>query len=179
MLRSSFKAAGSAVCATLLVAGLLGGCVSSRPAGPGAVSADPVAEAIGRCAAATIGGAVVGTLIGAAAGGGRAAGTGALIGGAVGGVGCAVLTALDTQDKERIRNAQIAAAATNQPRYLNYQGSDGRARQITVRPQTPTQTAETGRLCRILDTSASIGGGSAELPPTKVCRTERGEWLPA
>lgn len=178
MLRRSIKAGGTAVCAGLLVGGLLGGCVSSRPAGSGPASADPVAEAIGRCAAATIGGAVVGTLIGAAAGGGRGAGTGALIGGAVGGVGCAVLTALDAQDKERIRNAQIAAAATNQPRYLNYQGSDGRPRQITVRPQA-AQTAETGRLCRVLDTSASIGGGSAELPPAKVCRTERGEWLPA
>lgn len=178
MLRSSFKAAGSAACAGLLVGGLLGGCMSSRPAGSAAVSADPVAEAIGRCAAATIGGAVVGTLIGAAAGGNRGAGAGALIGGAVGGVGCAVLTALDAQDKERIRNAQIAAAATNQPRYLTYQGSDGRARQITVRPQA-TQTAETGRLCRVLDTSATIGGGSAELPPAKVCRTDKGEWLPA
>lgn len=159
--------------------GLLGGCVSSRPAGPGAIAADPVAEAIGRCAAATLGGAVVGTLIGAAAGGNRGAGAGALIGGAVGGVGCAVITALDAQDKERIRNAQIAAAATNQPRYLTYQGGDGRTRQITVRPQAAAPTAETGRLCRVLDTSATIDGGAADLPPAKVCRTDKGEWLPA
>lgn len=182
MERGFFRAAGLAVCVGGLLSAPLSGCMSSRPAGSTAVAvADPVADAIGRCAAATIGGAVVGTLIGAAAGGGRAAGAGALIGGAVGGVGCAVLTALDAQDKERIRNAQIAAAAANQPRYLTYTGNDGKARQITIRPQAVApQTAQAGRVCRALDTSASIGGaGSADLPTAIVCRTDKGEWLPA
>lgn len=182
MLRKSFKAAGIAVCMGGLLAGPLSGCTSSRQAGSAAVGAvDPVGDAIGRCAAATIGGAVVGTLIGAAAGGGRAAGAGALIGGAVGGVGCAVLTALDAQDKERIRNAQIAAAASNQPRYLSYTGNDGKARAITVRPQAAApQTAQAGRVCRALDTTASIGGsGATDLPTALVCRTDKGEWLPA
>lgn len=171
-----FKAVGTAVCVALLA----GGCVGARPNATAAAGA-PVDDAVAKCAAATIGGAVIGTLIGAAAGGNRGAGAGALIGGAVGGVGCAVLTALDRQDKERIRSAQIAAAATNQPRYLAYQGADGRRREITIRPQkAEPQVAEGGRICRPVDTSATIvGAGSADLPTALVCRTPRGDWVPA
>ena len=121
------KAAGVTVCVGLLA----GGCTTSRSDG-GPVAAD---DAAGRCVASAVGGLVIGTLIGAAAGGSRGAAIGAAAGGLTGGIGCAVLTALDAQDKERIRNAQIAAAATNQPRYLSYVGSDDRQRQITVRPR--------------------------------------------
>ncbi|WP_375463095.1 hypothetical protein [uncultured Methylobacterium sp.] len=74
------------------------------------------------------------------------------------------------------------AAATNQPRYLSCQGSDGRKREITVRPQSaPTQTAEAGnRICRRTDGSATIdGAGTTELPQQLVCRTSKGDWLPA
>lgn len=166
------KAAGVALCLSLLA----GGCTTSRSGG-GAVAAD---DAAGRCVASAVGGAILGTLIGAAAGGSRGAAIGAAAGGVTGGLGCAVLTALDAQDKERIRNAEIAAAATNRPRYLSYVGTDGRQREITVRPQpAPVRTAETGeRICRATDTTATIAGaGSADLPQKLVCRTPSGAWV--
>lgn len=122
-------------------------------------------DAVAKCATATIGGAVIGTLIG----------------GAVGGVGCAVLTALDRQDRERIRSAQSAAAATSQPRYRAYQGADGKKREITIRPQNVApQVAEGGRICRAVDTAASIAGtGSADLRTALVRRIATGDWAPA
>lgn len=168
------RAAGAALCAGLAV----GGCTTARPGG-GPAAADNTA---GRCVASAVGGAILGSLIGAAAGGSRGAAAGALAGGVTGGLGCAVLAVLDAQDRERIRAAQIAAAATNRPRYLSYVGSDGRRREITVKPQAaPVRTAEAGdRICRATDTSASVAGaGSAELPQQLVCRTPAGTWVPA
>lgn len=122
-------------------------------------------DAVAKCATATIGGAVIGTLIG----------------GAVGGVGCAVLTALDRQDRERIRSAQSAAATTNQPRYHSCQGADGKKREITIRPQNVApQVAEGGRIYRAVDTAASIAGtGSVDLPTALVRRIATGDWAPA
>ncbi|KQP51455.1 hypothetical protein ASG40_17080 [Methylobacterium sp. Leaf399] len=171
----------------LCVVGLLGGCTSTRGGGGGGSSAAAsrplLDDAIGRCVASTLIGAGIGALVGAATGGGRRAGVGAAVGAGVGGLACAVLTALDAQDKERIRNAQIAAAATNTPQYLAYQGADGRQRQITVRPQAaPAVAAEAAgnRICRAADTSASIDGtGTTALPQQLVCRTASGDWLPA
>ena len=40
--------------------------------------------------------------------------------------------------------------------------------------------AEGGRICRAVDTSATISGtGSADLPTALVCRTGKGDWVPA
>ena len=131
--------------------------------------------------ASLIGGVVLGTVIGAAAGGNRGAAIGAGAGALAGGAACAVIAALDAQDKARIRQAQIEAASSSQPRYLSYNGSDGKSRTITVRPKpVPSGTQTAGRICRQTDGEASIQGtGQAELPPQLVCRTPGGDWLPA
>lgn len=175
----TMRAAGLA----LSLSAVLSGCVGSRGGSPASSGGSGSVEAaIGRCIASTLVGAGIGALIGAAAGGGQRTGVGAAVGAGVGGLACAVLTALDAQDKERIRNAQIAAAATNRPQYLAYQGSDGRQREITVRPTAPvTEPAPVAnRICRATDTSATIAGtGSTELPQQLVCRTGNGDWLPA
>lgn len=155
-----------------------GGCVSSGGAG-GQSALDSAAA---RCVASVIGGALVGGLIGAAAGGRNSAAIGAASGAAFGGVACAVIATLDAQDKARIRQAQIEAAASNQPRYLSYNGGDGRARQIVVRPRPvsePTQQTA-GRVCRETDGSAAVqGAGATDLPAQLVCRTTSGDWVPA
>ncbi|MCJ2045498.1 hypothetical protein MKK58_13295 [Methylobacterium sp. J-078] len=180
MMTRTVRTIGAALC----LGAVLAGCTSTR--GGGAASAGPggsIDEAVSRCIASTLVGAGVGALLGAAVGGGRRAGVGAAIGAGVGGLACTVLTALDAQDKQRIRNAQIAAAATNRPQYLAYQGADGAQRAITVRPQPAPAQAATGipdRICRATDTQATINGtGSAELPQQLVCRTPGGDWLPA
>lgn len=167
----------------LCLGAVLTGCTSSRGgSATSGGSGGSIDEAVSRCIASTLVGAGIGALLGAATGGGRRAGVGAAIGAGVGGLACTVLTALDAQDKQRIRNAQIAAAATNQPQYLAYQGADGARRAITVRPQ-PAPAAIAGapnRICRATDTQASINGtGSADLPQQLVCRTPGGDWLPA
>lgn len=152
------------------------GVASCQTAGGGYALDDAAA----RCVASTVGGAIFGAVIGAAAGGGgRNAAIGAGAGAAVGGIACAVLTALDAQDRERIRQAQIQAARTGETRYLSYNGSDGRSRNVVVTPR-PVETAQAGRICRRTDTIATVGqAGSSDLPAQLVCRTPSGDWLPA
>lgn len=156
-----------------------------------------------KCAQSVIGGAIVGALIGAATGGGDRISQGALVGGAAGAGLCAVIIALDAQDRARIREAQLAAAKTNQPQNLSYKGDDGLQRDIAVRPTrtiaatpaqsgkvtmvgsigsaiTPDALAEKGQvLCRELHTEASVQTkGSATVPPQVVCRQPDGTYTP-
>ncbi len=166
-----------AVAATC-IAVVASGCTTSRTAGPAGVPVSArggLDAAIARCVATVAGGAVLGAVIGAATGGGRRVAEGVVMGAAVGGAACIVLSALDEQDKQRIRAAQIAAASSNKPRYLVYSGTDGRRREITIRPKVAAVPAPRGdRLCRPVDTSATIqGSGTAELPTQIVCRTPR------
>jgi hypothetical protein len=167
------RGAGMAMAGALALSAA--GCQTAGGGGRSALD-----DAVGRCVASTLGMALVGGIIGAAAGGGgRNVAIGAGAGAAVGGLACAVMTALDAQDKERIRQAQIQAAQTGETRYLSYQGSDGRARRVVVKPQA-TETASAGRICRRADTTAAIGdAGSTELPAQLICRTPGGDWLPA
>jgi hypothetical protein len=124
-----------------------------------------------------------------------------------GGAACAIITALDAQDRERIRNAQLEAVRTGRNQDLAYAGSDGLQRQITVAPRpvpayarpagpppsagakpAPTSTiapspspvaAGGGPICRTVDTSAAIASkGTAEIPPQTFCRTPDGDWEP-
>lgn len=155
---------------------------------------DAVAQ---KCIGAVVIGTGVGALIGAAAGGGRGMAIGAGAGLAAGGITCAVIAALDAQDRERIRLAQLAAVASGKDQDLAYAGTDGAQRQIKVRPRpspavaqqtkprrnsstTPTQVSvPEGPICRIVDTSAAIAGkGTTEVPPQKFCRNPNGDWEP-
>lgn len=164
---------------TTAVALALAGCQTTGGSGGAGGGGSALDSAVGRCVAAVAGGAIVGALIGAAAGGGNRVGYGALGGAAVGGLACAVLTALDNQDKARIRQAQIEAVSLNQSRALSYAGSDGRQREIVVRPGAPA-TANGQTACRMTDGEIAVAGaGATQLPPQRVCRTPDGEWLPA
>lgn len=91
-------------------------------------------SAASRCAAAIVGGAILGALSGAASGGGKRVGQGAAIGAVAGGGVCIVILAMDSRDKRRLKQAQIAAAMTGKTQYLAYSGNDGLSRKITVRP---------------------------------------------
>jgi len=86
---------------------------------------------------------VLGGLIGAAAGGGdgRSVGAGVIAGAATGGVMCAVIAALDEQDKAQVRAAQLAAARSGQSQYIDYRGSDGLERKIRVQVTAGTPGA--------------------------------------
>lgn len=176
----------------------LGACqtTSGGAGGGGEWQIDAVAQ---RCIASVIGGAFIGALAGAASGGGRAIGTGAAIGAGAGGALCAVMAALDAQDRARIREAQLQAATTGSIQSQTYVGADGRQRRILVRPQpvdasivTPTTlpngspsaskaAAEKGeRVCRRLDTTTDVATvGSVDIPVQIVCRSPTGEWQPA
>lgn len=169
-----------ALAATVTVALALAGCqTTGGQSGGGSGSA--LDSAVGRCVAAVAGGAIVGALIGAAAGGGNRVGYGALGGAAVGGLACAVLTALDNEDKARIRQAQIEAVSLNQSRSLSYAGSDGRGRAIVVRPSAASvEPGVGGQVCRMTEGEIAVAGaGETPLPAQRVCRTPDGDWLPA
>lgn len=167
--------------AALAAAVALGGCQTTGEGGGGG-GRSAVDSAIGRCLGSAVIGALIGGAIGAAAGGGNRIVYGAGVGAGTGALACAVLTALDQQDRHRIREAQIEAVSLNETRTLAYAGSDGRQRALVVRPRPapPETTGSTGRLCRYADSQVEIAGaGAAEVPAQLVCRTSAGEWLPA
>ena len=161
-------------------------------------------DAVGqKCMASVIGGAIVGGLIGAIAGGGDRVAQGAIAGGAAGVGLCAVIMALDAQDRSRIREAQLKAAETNQAQTLSYKGDDGLQRNISVRPSRkvvvakadsgprkivgpaskaddPVLLASQGRaICTELLTSAAVETkGSTDVPAQYVCKDEDGTLAP-
>jgi hypothetical protein len=161
-----------------------------------------------RCVVSVLGTSVLGGLIGGADAGKGGAVAGAAIGAVAGGAFCAVIASLDAQDSARIRAAQLEAASTGQPQVLSYQGDDGLARYVSVRPSdlspvSPTRdaqpseslsssvpsTTETSaqiaaangqRICRPVDTDVSIQSkGQASLPTQLICREPNGDWEPA
>lgn len=191
------------VLSTACILFTLTGCAteSSGSGHSGSWQIDSVAQ---KCVASVLGGAVLGGVIGAVSGGGgRNVGTGVLIGAASGGALCAVMAALDAQDRDRIRTAQLAAAQTGRPQELAYRGNDGLDRRVTVRPtemsakrsspvdrpssersavpssQAEISAASGARVCRRLDTTVSVQSkGEAAVPAQLVCRTPGGDWEP-
>lgn len=170
----------------------MAGCTTTSGGIGGGWQIDSVAS---RCVASIVGGALVGGLLGAARGGGRNIGAGAAIGAGAGGALCAVMAALDQQDRERIKQAQLAAARTGMIQNVAYTGHDGLQRRVTVKPSAamprttlvsattlPAASAPStsGPICRSVETSASVASkGSADVPAQIVCRNESGEWGPA
>lgn len=190
---SAHRRRGLAV-AALIPALAMAGCTTTSGGLSGGWQIDSVAS---RCVASIVGGAIVGGLLGAARGGGRNIGAGAAIGAGAGGALCVVMAALDQQDKERIKQAQLAAARTGSAQNLSYTGMDGLQRQVTVRPSAATTRQGTTlvsattlpaaaspgagqQICRSVETSATVASkGSAEVPAQIVCRNANGEWGPA
>jgi hypothetical protein len=123
---------------------------------------------------------------------------GAVFGAAAGGALCAVISALDEQDRARIRAAQIQAARTGQPQRVSYRGQDGLERQVEVRvtdvgasakpssaepakrSQAQVAAASGQRICRTLNTNVSVQTkGETDVPAQVVCRTPNGDYEPA
>jgi hypothetical protein len=168
--------------------------------GSGAWQIDSAAS---RCLASVVGGVLIGAAVGALTGRDNIA-AGAAIGGIAGTTACAVITALDAQDRERIRQAQLAAAQSNTPQVMSYVGEDGLHRQITAAPiqtllvsrepehghvtvesELPPAEADTitlgpnQEICRAVQTSASIGTrGTAAVPTQVICHRPDGTFTP-
>lgn len=125
---------------------------------------------------------LVGGLAGAAIGGAVAGGKGAAIGGASGvALGCGIGLALDHYDKERIRQAQLRSLNGQGGVNDSWQGKDGKVRKVNVSAPQPVQlAAQTGRVCRQVQTSVQIQGKQGDATVQDIyCRTPEGDWLPA
>lgn len=131
--KTATRVRSGAVVVTML-AFASGSCTTA--AGPGGTSGTWRIDSLAsRCVGAVLLSGIGGGLIAAATGGQSkdiALGVGA--GAAVGGALCAVMAALDAQDKQRIREAQLQAARSGEPVHLAYAGNDGRLRTISVNP---------------------------------------------
>jgi hypothetical protein len=192
--------------ATAVVAALaLAACQTANTANaPAQQSAWAIDQTAQKCMQALIGGALLGGILGAATGGGRNAARGAMIGAAAGGAMCVVIAALDSQDRERIRNAQLEAARTEKEQLLSYQGQDGLERKISVKPARKVivkkdeagkrvvvgeatkkddlvQVASKGQeICIEVLTSAAIETkGVTDVPTQTVCHEPDGTLVPA
>jgi surface antigen len=180
----------------------LGGCMHTT----GGVTAEASSSngsgwELDRVSQSCLGTMVMGTIAGAAVGALTNGGKGAIVGGvsgmAVGGLACSVIVALDQEDKNRIRAAELDAARSGRPVDLNYTGADGTPRNIHVAPKPETRfaidstatnsiPANTGsensrasRICRPLDSTITIStAGTTSLPTQLVCRTPDGDWVP-
>lgn len=141
-------------------------------------------RSIHQCIGSVIIGTALGALIGAAS---HRVGQGAAIGAGAGGVACAVFMAMNNaQDKQRIRQSELAAASSGRNQSVSYAGSDGQQRTVSTSVQpaaVPASAAANGNTvvgpCRRTQTQISVAGqGSASLPPELVCRTTQGDWVP-
>lgn len=84
-----------------------------------------VEKAMGRCAAAVIGGALLGAIAGNQS---NQAGRGAAVGAAVGAGVCAMMMSVaSSRDKENLRLLQLQAVNTGQPQAQEWRTSDGQA----------------------------------------------------
>lgn len=196
---------GAGGSAFVVLLGLIAaGCQTAATSGGSTVSSAWAIDTVRqKCVASVVGGAIVGGIIGAVTGGGRGAAGGAVIG-SVAGVGlCGVIMALDAQDRDRIRQAQLLAAETGEPQVLAYQGGDGLQRNITVRPgrKVMVKKEESGRrtivdeaapvtdaavvsdegreTCTEVLTSAAIETkGTTDVPVQTICRGTDGTYTP-
>lgn len=155
-------------------------------------------KAIGKCALSVLGGAVLGGLIA----GKKNRATGALGGAAIGGIVCALIVD-DAKKKDRIYQAQLAAAQSPQGRYtMTLVADDGQKETYTARASDPLMTPVNllvpvrikltdgivrespvlpgpDAICRNSDVSAQLGDGNAFTAPTQVmCRSDAGDWYP-
>lgn len=154
----------------------LSGCATTGSGEPRTVE-----QKIAACVGIVLAGAALGAIIGNNTGSGdaqRGAGRGALVGVGV----CAIWWAFNNQrDRERIAQMQMAAASTGQPQSQRWIDPEGRERQVFVAPSTATEMlvpnngAPERRLCRQLNTTASVAGASDAMSET-TCRNPDGSW---
>jgi predicted small secreted protein len=196
MIRSSTQRAICVVAATALAA-----CATMQGSG---VQQSALERSINQCLATIAIGAVLGAVINR-----NNRGKGALIGAGAGTVACGVLVAINNErDKERVRQAQLAALNAGTQQTQQFVGQDGNTRivQTSVKevptPQPAVYTAPTSRTpavssdysasakpaaespdrfvgpCRSAQTTITSQGQSAELPADVFCRTAAGDWKP-
>lgn len=163
-----------AISAVMAASLALSGCATTGSGEPTTVE-----QRIARCAGLVLAGAVLGTLAG---GDDR---RNAAIGAAIGGATCAVWWAMDNQrDRERIAQMRLAAATTGEPQQDHWigEGQDRRERNVAV-AASPSQEmvvpgAQETRLCRTLNTTATIQGQSNAMSEVW-CRGSDGTWAAA
>ena len=136
-------------------------------------------RAVAQCIGAVGFGALLGAVIGNNTGSGNA-GRGAVAGAVVGAGACAIILAMrDRDDRRRIAELEAEAADADGTRYAEYQGSDGRNRQIKV-DMTPVPERELDsrattnigppRECRMRQTTLTVDGQETALTPEQICR---------
>jgi hypothetical protein len=173
------------IMASIAITAYLSGCVTQ-----GGQHADSALNrSIGGCVASVLVGAALGAALGAATH--NKAGTGAAIGAGGGAVVCAVLMAVNNaQDKERIRQNQLAALESGRSRTDNYMGSDGLQRKVSTTVEdvglpgalndSPTATGADPIVgpCRRTSTGIEVTGkGTSNLDSGVVCRTAQGNYV--
>lgn len=146
-------------------------------------------KSINECIGSVLLGTALGALIGSASHGN--AGRGALYGAGAGTVACAVMVAINNaQDRQRIRQNQLAALQTGENHTDTYVGQDGTARTVQTNVQTvsapanfaSSPTASTADPivgpCRKITTQISVAGkGDSEVDPGFTCQTRAGNWV--
>lgn len=185
--------------AVFMAALALTGCATAE----GGMPRSALDRSINECVAAV----ALGAILGAVADKNR--GQGALIGAGIGGVACGVLIAINNErDKQRVREAQLAALNAGSSQRSDFVGDDGRTRtvQTTVRDaptptaiaanRPPTMLASLGDAgdammmapmtspdafvgpCRTAQSQIAVQGQSADIPSELFCRTAAGDWKP-
>jgi len=136
-----------------------------------------VEKAMGRCAATVLVGALLGAAVGSDSG---QAGRGAAIGAAAGAGVCAImLKVASNKDKERLREAQLAAAnsgASQTTEWTTDQGQDARAT-VTASPIVQVSAPKTQETlpCRRTRTEVTVGEQSNQTTDVVCLHGDR--WL--
>lgn len=175
---------------------LIGASVADAKSGKIKYAKSELDKAVGKCVLTVLGGTILGGLVA----GKKNRAAGALGGAAVGGIFCALIVN-DAKKKDRIYEAQLAAARSANGRFtLAAAGDDGQAETYTAIANSP-RTVMTERLmpvrvkmsdgivhespvlpgpdaiCRDSEVSAKLADGSSFAAPSQLmCRSEDGDW---
>lgn len=170
---------------SLAVVAYLSGCVVPN----GQQSKSALNRSIAECAASVLVGAALGAIVGRATHG--SPGKGAAIGAGGGAVACAVLMAVNNaQDKQRIRQNQLAALQSDTTQTDSYVGNDGAMRKVSTTVQdvslpgtlnaSPTASSADPIVgpCRRTNTGIEVNGkGTSSVDSGVVCRTAQGNYV--
>lgn len=127
-----------------------------------------------RCAATTVGGAVLGAAIDKK--------NGAKVGGALGLAACMVWLAFDNAaDKQRLREASAKAAASGKPLEQEWTDEQSRKKAISIMPgekQTVQRTTGAPLICRTMKITLTANGDSSGPAEQEWCRGPDGSYKP-
>tara|TARA_R110000868_G_scaffold75153_1_gene217084 strand:- start:7785 stop:8315 length:531 start_codon:yes stop_codon:yes gene_type:complete len=156
---------------------VLQGCATTGAGG----TSTAMDRAVGKCAFAMIGGALLGAAIGSRVGNGNAA-EGAGVGILVGGAACAVFVKLAKEDQARISAIEHQAVVENRTRSEAFIAKNGSRVELQTQvrsapvPQSGNADKPQYTACRYSDKTISVQGQSANVEPQLWCRLETGDW---